>query len=139
MNHNKSSTRLESLLTQTALHKGTAQVLHTSEVLNHQSCDMTTSTSALFTVLLTLSSCNATALALKRDDPNWSHSLYCPNWKYVKKFTQQLNAGRSVYLKGVSMIALPMGAGRARAACGGRAQRLGRGGGWSAFYRAMGH
>ena len=59
----------------------------------------------------TIKACNATALALKRDDPNWSHSLYCPNWKYVKKFTQQLNAGRSVYLKGVSMIALPMGAG----------------------------
>ena len=48
---------------------------------------------------------------LKRHDPNWSHSVHCPNWKYVKHFAQELQAGRSVYINAVSLIALPVGAG----------------------------
>lgn len=48
---------------------------------------------------------------LNRTDPNWSHSLYCPSWSYVKHFQQLLSADRNVYISAASLIALPMGAG----------------------------
>eukprot|EP01051_Picozoa_sp_SAG22_P014226 SAG22_NODE_1695_length_3796_cov_3.361915_1_plen_275_part_00 len=48
---------------------------------------------------------------LARKDKYWSRSAYCPSWDYVKTFTQKLNAGRSVVLSTISLVALPMGAG----------------------------
>jgi hypothetical protein len=48
---------------------------------------------------------------LKRDDPSWSHSVYCPNFAYVRSFTTKLNAGRSSYLTLTSLFFMPIGAG----------------------------
>jgi len=50
---------------------------------------------------------------LSPDDSAWSHSAYCPNWSYVKAFTQNLNAGRSMSLTAMSLLCMPIGAGLA--------------------------
>ena len=49
--------------------------------------------------------------ALPRDDAYWSHSDYCPNFDYVKKFVQDLNAGRVVSTMLTALFFLPIGAG----------------------------
>lgn len=48
---------------------------------------------------------------LSRDAPYWSHSPYCPNWGYVKDFTQQLTANRNVWTTLAGMVFMPIGAG----------------------------
>ena len=48
---------------------------------------------------------------LARSDKYWSRTAYCPSWDYVKTFTQELNAGRTVVLQSISLISLPIGAG----------------------------
>ena len=48
---------------------------------------------------------------LNPDDSAWSHSSYCPNWNYVRSFTQKLNAGRQMSLTMVSLVCMPVGAG----------------------------
>ena len=48
---------------------------------------------------------------LDSDDPYWSHSAYCPNWDYVRAFTQKLGAGRSMTLTMMSLFCMPIGAG----------------------------
>ena len=50
---------------------------------------------------------------LSPDDPQWSHSKYCPNWGYVRKFVTKLNAGRAMSLTGTALFFLPIGAGLA--------------------------
>ena len=50
---------------------------------------------------------------LSPDDSAWSHSAYCPNWGYVRAFTQRLNAGRAVSLSMTSLFCMPIGAGLA--------------------------
>ena len=48
---------------------------------------------------------------LDSDDPYWSHSAYCPNWDYVRAFTQKLGASRSMTLTMMSLFCMPIGAG----------------------------
>ena len=48
---------------------------------------------------------------LNPDESAWSHSSYCPNWNYVRSFTQKLNAGRQMSLTMVSLVCMPVGAG----------------------------
>jgi hypothetical protein len=48
---------------------------------------------------------------LDPEDPYWSHSAYCPNWDYVRAFTQKLGAGRSMTLTMMSLFCMPIGAG----------------------------
>ena len=48
---------------------------------------------------------------LDPEDPYWSHTAYCPNWDYVRAFTQKLGAGRSMTLTMMSLFCMPIGAG----------------------------
>ena len=48
---------------------------------------------------------------LSPDDSAWSHSDFCPNFAYVRSFTQKLNAGRHAYLTMTSLFFMPIGAG----------------------------
>ena len=48
---------------------------------------------------------------LPRHDPYWSHSLYCPNWNYVRDFTQDLAATRNTYTTLAGALFVPIGAG----------------------------
>ena len=43
--------------------------------------------------------------------PYWSHSPYCPNWDYVKDFTQSLSSKRNTYLTLAGAVFMPIGAG----------------------------
>lgn len=45
---------------------------------------------------------------LKPDNSAWSHSIYCPNWDYVRAFTQKLNAGRQMSLTFTSLFFMPI-------------------------------
>ena len=46
------------------------------------------------------------------DNSALSH-IYCPNWDYVRAFTQKLNAGRQMSLTFTSLFFMPIGAGLA--------------------------
>lgn len=48
---------------------------------------------------------------LPHNAPYWSHSPYCPNWNYVKDFTQDLSAKRNTYLTLAGAFFMPIGAG----------------------------
>jgi hypothetical protein len=48
---------------------------------------------------------------LARTDPYWSHSPYCPNWDYVKDFTQNLGVQRNVLITFAGAVFMPIGAG----------------------------
>ena len=50
---------------------------------------------------------------LSPDDAMWSHSIYCPNWEFVRWFTQRLGAERNMYLTFTSLFFMPIGAGLA--------------------------